>query len=139
LIAIDSSGWLEFFADGPYADEFAGRLRQPANVITPSIAIYEVYKWIKRERSEDDALYAAATMRKTLVVDLSDEIALAAADLSLAHKLPMADAIISWTAARGLHRATHLQAGRAPRWLRQTGPGREGLTSKPLGRHAAAH
>jgi predicted nucleic acid-binding protein len=98
LIVIDSSGWLEFFADGPYADEFAGRLMQPANVITPTIAIYEVYKWIKRERSEDDAIYAAATMRKTLVVDLSDEIALTAADLSLAHKLPMADAIILATA-----------------------------------------
>jgi predicted nucleic acid-binding protein len=98
LIVIDSSGWLEFFADGPYADEFAARLRQPANVITPTIAIYEVYKWIKRERSEDDAIYAAATMRKTLVVDLSDEIALTAADLSLAHKLPMADAIILATA-----------------------------------------
>ena len=98
MIVIDSSGWLEFFADGPYADEFAARLRQPANVITPTIAIYEVYKWIKRERSEDDAIYAAATMRKTLVVDLSDEIALTAADLSLAHKLPMADAIILATA-----------------------------------------
>ena len=98
MIVIDSSGWLEFFADGPYADEFAARLRQPANVITPTIAIYEVYKWIKRERSEDDALYAAATMRKTFVVDLSDEIALTAADLSLAHKLPMADAIILATA-----------------------------------------
>jgi len=98
LIVIDSSGWLEFFADGLYADEFAARLRQPANVITPTIAIYEVYKWIKRERSEDDAIYAAATMRKTLVVDLSDEIALTAADLSLAHKLPMADAIILATA-----------------------------------------
>lgn len=98
MIVIDSSGWLEFFADGPYADEFAARLRQPANVITPTIAIYEVYKWIKRERSEDDAIYAAATMRKTLVVDLSDEIALTAADLNLAHKLPMADAIILATA-----------------------------------------
>jgi predicted nucleic acid-binding protein len=98
LIVLDSSGWLEFFGDGPYADQFAARLRHPANVMTPTIAIYEVYKWIKRERSEDDAMYAAATMRKTRVVDLSDEIALTAADLSLAHKLPMADAIILATA-----------------------------------------
>lgn len=98
MIVLDSSGWLEFFGDGPYADEFAARLRHPANVMTPTIAIYEVYKWIKRERSEDDAMYAAATMRKTRVVDLSDEIALTAADLSLAHKLPMADAIILATA-----------------------------------------
>ena len=98
MIVIDSSVWLEFFADGPYADEFATRLRNPGNVVTPTIAIYEVYKWIKRERSEEDAMYAAATMRKTIVADLTDEIALTAADLSLAHRLPMADAIILATA-----------------------------------------
>ena len=57
-----------------------------------------MYKWIKRERSEDDAVYAAATMRKTQVVPLSDEIALTAADLSLAHRLAMADAIMLATA-----------------------------------------
>jgi uncharacterized protein with PIN domain len=56
LIVLDSSGWIEFFADGPYAAEFASRLRHPSNVITPTVAIYEAYKWIKRQRSEDDAL-----------------------------------------------------------------------------------
>jgi predicted nucleic acid-binding protein len=98
VIVLDSSGWLEYFADGPHAEHFASRLRQPANILTPTIAIYEVYKWIKRERSEDDAIYAAATMRKTQVVDLTDEIALTAADLSLAHRLAMADAIVLATA-----------------------------------------
>jgi toxin FitB len=94
LIVVDSSGWIEFFADGPYASEFAARLRQPANVITPTVAIYEVYKWIKRERSEDEALAAVATMKKTTVADLTEEIALTAADLSLAHGLAMADAMM---------------------------------------------
>jgi toxin FitB len=94
LIVVDSSGWIEFFADGPYASEFAARLRQPTNVITPTVAIYEVYKWIKRERSEDDALDAVATMKKTTVADLTEEVALTAADLSLAHGLAMADAMM---------------------------------------------
>jgi len=94
LIILDSSGWIEFFADGPHAGEFASRLRQPANVIVPTVAIYEVYKWIKRERSEEDALDAVATMKKTTVADLTEEIALTAADLSLAHGLPMADAMM---------------------------------------------
>lgn len=98
MIVVDSSGWLEFFADGPYAEEFAARLRQPSNVLTPTVAIYEVYKWIKRQRSEDEAMRAAASMRKTRVVELSETIALDAADLSLEHKLPMADAIILATA-----------------------------------------
>jgi len=94
LIVIDSSGWIEFFADGPYAGEFASRLRHLKNVITPTVAIYEVYKWIKRERSEDDALDAVATMKKTTVADLTEEVALSAADLSLAHGLAMADAMM---------------------------------------------
>jgi predicted nucleic acid-binding protein len=94
LIVIDSSGWIEFFADGPHAAEFAARLRRPANVITPTVAVYEVYKWIKRERSEDEALDAVATMKKTTVADLTEEIALTAADLSLAHGLAMADSMM---------------------------------------------
>ena len=94
MIVIDSSGWIEYFADGPHANEFANRLRNPANVVAPTVAIYEVYKWVKRERSEDDALDAVATMRKAQVADLTEEIALTAADLSLAHGLAMADAMM---------------------------------------------
>lgn len=94
MIVIDSSGWIEFFADGPHAAEFASRLRQPAAVITPTVAMYEVYKWIKRERSEEEALDAVATMKKTTVVDLTEEVALTAADLSLDHGLAMADSMM---------------------------------------------
>ncbi len=98
MIVLDSSGWLEFFGDGQFADEYAARLKQPAQILTPTVALYEVYKWIKRERSEEDALAAVAAMQKTRVVPLSDEIALAAADLSLASRLAMADAIMLATA-----------------------------------------
>ena len=98
MIVIDSSGWLEFFTDGPRAEAFASPLRRPSEVATPTIAIYEVYKWIKRQRSEEDALYAVAAMRKTFVIELTDELALAAADVSLAHGLAMADAIMLATA-----------------------------------------
>jgi predicted nucleic acid-binding protein len=94
LIVLDSSGWLEFFGDGRFGEEFAARLRHPGNVLTPTIAMYEVYKWVKRERSEEEAVRAVATMQKTQVVDLTAEIALAAADLSLAHKLAMADSMM---------------------------------------------
>jgi predicted nucleic acid-binding protein len=94
VIVLDSSGWLEFFADGPHAEEFASRLRQPANVITLTVAMYEVYKWIKRERSEEEAVEAIATMKKTNVVDLTEELALTAADLSLGHHLAMADSMM---------------------------------------------
>ena len=103
MIVIDSSGWLEFFADGPHAEEFASRLRQPANILTPTVAIYEVYKWIKRECAEEDALQAVATMKRTKIVDLTEELALTAADLSLTHGLAMADSMM--LAAARIHNA----------------------------------
>jgi toxin FitB len=98
VIVFDSSVWLEFFGDGVHAEKFAERLRHPTTIVTPTIALYEVYKWIKRERSEEEAVRAVATMKKTQVVNLSDEIALTAADLSLSQKLAMADSIILATA-----------------------------------------
>ncbi len=98
MIVIDSSGWLEFLTDGVLANEYASRLRQPATVITPTIVIYEVYKHARRLLSEEAAVDAVAAMQKTRVVALTEELALIAADLSLAHKLPMADAIVLATA-----------------------------------------
>lgn len=98
MIVLDSSGWLEFFGDGPLADEYAARLRRPQQILTPTVALYEVYKWIKRERSEEEALAAVATMQKTRVIPLTDDVALTAADISLADRLAMADAIMLATA-----------------------------------------
>ncbi len=98
MIVLDSSGWLEFFADGPFANEYAARLKHPSRILTPAVGLYEVYKWIKRERSEEEALAAVATMQKTKVVPLTDEVALAAADISLSMRLAMADAVMLATA-----------------------------------------
>lgn len=98
MIVVDSSGWLEFLTDGPLAEEYAKRLRQPSAVVTPTIILYEVYKHAKRLRGEDGGIEAVAAMQKTVVVPLNDDLALVAADLSLEHKLPMADAIILATA-----------------------------------------
>jgi len=98
VIVVDSSGWLEFLTDGVLADVYAAHLRQPKQVLTPTIVVYEVYKHAKRLLSEEDAVDAVAAMQKTQLIPLSNELALTAADLSLAHKLPMADAIVLATA-----------------------------------------
>lgn len=97
-MVIDSSGWLEFLTEGSLANEYASRMRQPAAVVTPTIVVYEVYKHSKRLRGEEGALEAVAAMQKTRIVPLNEELALLAADLSLEHKLPMADAIVLATA-----------------------------------------
>ncbi len=95
---VDSSGWIEFFTDGPLADEYASYLKRPQDLVTPTVVLYEVYKVIKRQRSEEEALAAVAQMGKTRVVPLTDSVALTAADLSLVYHLAMADAIVYATA-----------------------------------------
>lgn len=95
---IDSSGWLEFFADGPNADVFADQLQDASKLLVPVITIYEVFKVVMRQRSENDALQAIALMRQGAVIDLNECIALDAAKLSLKYKTPMADSIILATA-----------------------------------------
>jgi predicted nucleic acid-binding protein len=98
LIVVDSSGWIEFFTDGQLADTYSTRLRNLSNVATPVIVLYEVYKRLKRDLSEDDAVIAISVMQRTNVIPVTAEIALAAADLSLEFRLAMADAIILATA-----------------------------------------
>jgi predicted nucleic acid-binding protein len=94
VIVIDSSGWIEYFTDGPLANEYAARLRSLSTVILPVIVIYEVYKRLKRDLSEDDAVVAVSAMQRATVVPITSEIALTAGDLSLEYSLAMADALI---------------------------------------------
>jgi predicted nucleic acid-binding protein len=95
---VDSSGWLEYFADGPNAEHFAGPLRDVAGLIVPAITLYEVFKVVCRQRGEDAALQAIALMQQGEVVELNASLALLAAKVSLELKLPMADSIILATA-----------------------------------------
>jgi len=95
---VDSSAWLEFFADGPNAGIFAEPLEETDLLLVPSVCLYEVFKIVLRQRGEAAALQAVALMRQGHVVDLTERIALLAAKLSLLEKLPMADSIILATA-----------------------------------------
>jgi predicted nucleic acid-binding protein len=95
---VDSSGWLAYFADEPNAKHFLTPLNDTASLVVPTVTIYEVFKVVLRESSENEALQAAVAMRKGTVVDLTTSLAIAASKLSLAHNLPMADSIILATA-----------------------------------------
>ena len=101
---VDSSGWLEYFADGPNAAVFARPIQATSTLIVPSISLFEVFKRVMTQRGEDTALEAVAMMRQGRVVPLDDALALDAARLSVEHRLPMADSIILATARA--HRAT---------------------------------
>ena len=39
---VDSSGWLEYFAEGSNADFFAPAIEDTANLLVPVICIYEL-------------------------------------------------------------------------------------------------
>jgi predicted nucleic acid-binding protein len=97
---VDSSGWLEYFAKGANGEVFAPLIRATAQLITPVVCIYEVYKRILTQSNEEEALSAVGWMSLGQVVDLTREIALLAADLSLEYKLPMADSLILATAQK---------------------------------------
>jgi predicted nucleic acid-binding protein len=95
---IDSSGWLEYFMNGTTAERYASFLEKPETIFTPTIVLYEVYKKLKRQLGEEEALLGAAQIEKTHMVGFSEAIAYRAADLSLQYKLAMADAIVYATA-----------------------------------------
>ena len=60
---VDSSGWLEYFADGSNADFFALAIERVSELVVPSISIYEVFKKVLQERGESEGFQAVATMQ----------------------------------------------------------------------------
>jgi predicted nucleic acid-binding protein len=95
---VDSSGWLAYFADEPNAEHFHKPLIDTDLLLVPSITVYEVFKVVLRESSENEALQVAAAMQKGAVIDLTIQLAIAASKLSHQKGLPMADSIILATA-----------------------------------------
>jgi predicted nucleic acid-binding protein len=95
---VDSCGWLEYLADGSNADFFAPAIEDIRTVIVPTICMCEVFKRILHQRDEDSALQAVALMNQGTVVDLTTTIALRAAKLGVAYKIPLADSVILATA-----------------------------------------
>ena len=97
---VDSSAWLEYFADGPNAGEFAKPIETTRSLIVPTLSLFEVFKRIAQQRGDDEALRTVAVMEQGKVVDLDRATALAAARLSIDHSIAMADSIMLATAQR---------------------------------------
>jgi len=100
LNAVDSSGWLEYFADTRRAKLFAAAIEDTDRLVVPVVTVYEVFKKFLRERGESDALQAASAMRSGQVIDLDASLALEAGRFDL----PLADSLIYATTQR--HGAT---------------------------------
>ena len=95
---VDSSGWLEYFADGANASFFAPTIEDTEHLIVPTICVYEVFKRLMGQRGEDAALVAIGDMYQGQIVDLTAPIALGAAKLSVELKIAMADSLVLATA-----------------------------------------
>ena len=101
---VDSSGWLEYFADGSNAAFFAPAIEATRELLVPTLSLYEVFRRVLQQRGEGQALQAVALMQQGEVVDLTAAVALSAAKASIERRLPMADSIMLVTAR--LHGAT---------------------------------
>lgn len=91
---VDSSGWLEYFADGKNANFFAPAIENTKNLIVPSVSLLEVFKHVLRQRSEQQAFESIECMLQGTVIELDIELSLNAAKLGVQYKLPLADSII---------------------------------------------
>lgn len=95
---VDSSVWIEWLADGATASHLEPLLPKPADCIVPTVVQLEVCKWLIREMTKEEAAAFVAYSGECVVVDLTTRIAVSAAEISIRHKLPTADAIIYATA-----------------------------------------
>jgi len=95
---VDSSGWLEYFADGPNAGFFAPAIEATDELLVPAVCVAEVFKRVLGQRGEDAALQSVALMRQGQIVDFDFALALTAAKIGHEMKLPLADSMVLATA-----------------------------------------
>ena len=91
---LDSSAWLECLEDGPNTIHFGPILLKLSDLIVPSIVLTEVRKVTLKQRTVAKADEVTQSMLSGIVIPIDEAIAIAAADLFIKHKLPLADSLI---------------------------------------------
>jgi len=95
-VVLDSSWWMEFFADSDRADLFAPAIEAVEQLVVPVITVYELVKKLSRAVGDEVASAALSLMQPGRVVEIDLSLALEAATLGL----PLADSLIYATARR---------------------------------------
>ena len=95
---VDSSAWLEYFADGPNASYFAPAVEATDELLVPTIDLLEVFKRMRQQGGRTAAYRSVAQMRLGRVVDLDRKHAIAAARIGIERKLALADSVVLATA-----------------------------------------
>ena len=93
-VVLDSSCWLEHFADTERASLFADVIDAATELVVPVITVYEVVKKLAREVGDEVASQALTLMQQGRVVEIDLDLSLLAAR----NGLPLADSLIYATA-----------------------------------------
>ncbi|MCL4818740.1 MAG: type II toxin-antitoxin system VapC family toxin [Vicinamibacteria bacterium] len=95
---VDSSAWLEYFADGPNAAFFAPAIEDPRRLVVPSICLVEVFRRLMQQVGVEAALRATAAMQSGEVVALDAALSRDAGRVGVERRLALADSIVLATA-----------------------------------------
>ncbi len=98
LRIVDSVGWIAYLTAAPMADEYQEYIVSPGDLLTPAIVVYEVYRHVYRASGEAGGKIALSALVKTRIVPIASGLAVAAAQVGVDHRLPLADSIIYATA-----------------------------------------
>ena len=95
---LDSSAWIEITHNGPNARTFLKAAHDINRVIVSTITLYEVWKYTVTHADETRAQHLVDLFQQGIVIPPDTAISIAAANLSMRHKIAMADSLIYATA-----------------------------------------
>jgi toxin FitB len=92
---VDSSGWIEYFMDSKGADFVAAAIENHADLIVPTVALYEVHRFLSKQiLSDEQVSQCIHIMQRGRTIDLTAARAIAASKIAKNYKLAMADAMM---------------------------------------------
>jgi predicted nucleic acid-binding protein len=92
---VDSSSWIEYFMDSIGADFVASAIENHVNLIVPTIALYEVHRFLSKQiLTAEQVSQCLHIMQRGRIIDLTTARAIAASKVAQTYKLAMADAMM---------------------------------------------
>jgi predicted nucleic acid-binding protein len=92
-LVVDSSIWLEILLSQPLKAACLKEIKSK-KLFIPTLSFYECFKKLRSKVSDHEAVEAISSLYQYPHLDLTPEIALNAADLSIEFNLGMADSLI---------------------------------------------